>query len=67
LLSSDIAGRVEAAAAVRLRALLDVERMVKMKDILRAVREGEEVIRSRSGGLEPHGKLRRLQTTLDTR
>jgi hypothetical protein len=38
LLSSDIAGRVEATAAVRLRALLDVERMVKMKDILRVVR-----------------------------
>jgi hypothetical protein len=39
LLSSDIAGREEAAAAVRPRALLGTERMVKMKDILRVVRE----------------------------
>jgi hypothetical protein len=65
LLSSDIAGREEAAAAVRVRALLGTERMVKMKDILRVVRE--EVIRSRSGGLEPHVKLWRLHPTLDLR
>jgi hypothetical protein len=39
VLSSDIAGRGEAATAVRLRALLGLERLVKMKDILRAARE----------------------------